>query len=95
MKHRKRVSFNKLVYILMILEVIILCFIGWEIYSYHQTSNQRSLEKNANSKQTSCSINGVPAQQFCARAKQATWYHRPSWAAKPGQIVSDICYKVQ
>jgi hypothetical protein len=92
MKHRK-VSFNKLVYILMILEVIILCFIGWEIYSYHQTSNQVKLDNNANPKQTSCSISGVPAQ-FCTRAKQ-DGYYCPSWDAKPGQIAPDICYKVK
>lgn len=40
-----------------------------------------------------CSLKNVPAQ-FCERAKKAGYYC-PSWAAKPGEMAPDFCYKIQ
>jgi flagellar basal body-associated protein FliL len=86
----------RLVYLSLLL-LLIVCFVlfAWMLNS-HKTANSRSITRQSTLPKTDSQLRAgtinVP-QAFQVRAK-SLGYYCPSWAAKPGEIVPTICYKL-
>jgi hypothetical protein len=87
-----KVSHYKRTLLISIVAIVIVVAGIWLI-RLNRDSVKNVSTSTATASQAACSIKNVP-EKFCAEAK-ATGYYCPSWGAKPGQVVSDICYKIK
>lgn len=95
-----KVSIKRLRWILIVAGIVCLAIISaWIVYDKMQQSKQadsttKSTSTNQKSSNTNLTAGGIAVPEVWQAKAQHLGYYCPSWAAKPGEVVSNVCLKL-